>query len=655
MARHLLILDATNERYWLETLDARTAQYTAPGVYGAREDYGPLYGETVCQYLLRQAPDGLSIARGPLPFLAGNKATIGYLSPLTGAPHYSFVGGRTAAQLFYLGLDAVLLTGPHHKVSDRRPPLVVIEGRAPNLHVSFLPADLPADELPRGQRSAFYWLVERHLDGEPDAGSVLTLGQAAYLGHQAANLAAEAIYHAGRGGCGTVFARFVSALVLRGEPLPLGEAFPALGGETAPPRWQPNQEIVPLLDRYCDRFLAADGGTIPKLEATGGGPEPTLPSVNARSLGYPAADLGSSKVLQATRQGRTGCHWCPIDCRFYHWVEADYAPDGEDRFLDDFEPAYAMLAMLDLQPADESLASLVAFRQEVDRRLMQPIEQLGLDVIDVGVALAALLEGIEAGLIPPEDLPTELQTAKLGDFEAVARTLEWLQRSVDRETDENALRRLIASGPQALARAYPALQERVFTGGVRTLGNAGHSNALWTFLMPFSRFFGHYVGQIYKIDEDLPPAGAAAEAYRACFRRVINRMLQREFFWILCNAFSMCAFVFVIFSQDGEGERLSDDQRFVRLLHQYGIETTQADLEWFAQAFWAQSMALKQDYGWRPPTADEFPERIYEALSLALGRAPGELRSLMDLLIDEWRRQAGETMTRFGYEVPWQH
>jgi hypothetical protein len=100
---------------------------------------------------------------------------------------------------------------------------------------------------------------------------------------------------------------------------------------------------------------------------------------------------------------------------------------------------------------------------------------------------------------------------------------------------------------------------------------------------------------------------------------------------------------------------LSDDQRFVRLLHQYGIETTQADLEWFAQAFWAQSMALKQDYGWRPPTADEFPERIYEALSLALGRAPGELRSLMDLLIDEWRRQAGETMTRFGYEVPWQH
>jgi hypothetical protein len=30
------------------------------------------------------------------------------------------------------------------------------------------------------------------------------------------------------------------------------------------------------------------------------------------------------------------------------------------------------------------------------------------------------------------------------------------------------------------------------------------SDALWTFLMPFSRFFSHYSGQIYKIDEPLP-------------------------------------------------------------------------------------------------------------------------------------------------------
>ena len=59
--------------------------------------------------MLRRDPSCMVIARGPMPFLAGNKATVGYLSPLTGLPHYSFVGGRAAAQLFDLGLDGLSL------------------------------------------------------------------------------------------------------------------------------------------------------------------------------------------------------------------------------------------------------------------------------------------------------------------------------------------------------------------------------------------------------------------------------------------------------------------------------------------------------------------------------------------------------------------
>ena len=171
--------------------------------------------------------------------------------------------------------------------------------------------------------------------------------------------------------------------------------------------------------------------------------------------------------------------------------------------------------------------------------------------------------------------------------------------------------------------------------------------------MPFSRFFSHYSGQIYKIDEKLPPSGPDEAAYRACFERVVQRMLQKEFFWVLCNALSMCAFTFVIFSQDGAGERLSDDDLLLRLLRNYGIRTTRADLEWFAQAFWAQSIDLKCQFGWQPPIATDFPRRVYEALSLTLGHTPEELQSLMEMLIGEWERQAGEVLVRFGYEVSW--
>jgi hypothetical protein len=98
---------------------------------------------------------------------------------------------------------------------------------------------------------------------------------------------------------------------------------------------------------------------------------------------------------------------------------------------------------------------------------------------------------------------------------------------------------------------------------------------------------------------------------------------------------------------------LSDDDLLIRLLRNYGIHTTRGDLEWFAQAFWAQSIDLKCQFGWQPPTAEDFPLRVYEALSLALGHTPEELQSLMETLIEEWKRQAGETMARFGYEAAW--
>jgi hypothetical protein len=94
---------------------------------------------------------------------------------------------------------------------------------------------------------------------------------------------------------------------------------------------------------------------------------------------------------------------------------------------------------------------------------------------------------------------------------------------------------------------------------------------------------------------------------------------------------------------------LGDDDPLIRLLRNYGIYTTRADLEWFAQAFWVQSIDLKCRFGWRPPSAGDLPRRVYEALSLALGRTPEELQSLMEMLIEEWKQQAGDVMGRFGY------
>jgi aldehyde:ferredoxin oxidoreductase len=646
----LLMIDAARQRYALRTLRAGSV-YHDP-----RDDYTLLGGEALCQFILREDPGALVIARGLLPFLAGNKTTLGYISPLTNLPHYSFVGGRGFAELFNLGLDAIVfesangrisesangesrithhasrVTNPHSPVTS----YLVISGRAPRLTVEWK----SAAELPTGQRSAFYWLLEHELGGRQENGSLFTLGEAARYGFRAANLAVEGLYHAGRGGAGHVFAQHAAALVLRAEPVtpeawfgPRVEDFRDMRGS-----------IRQRIETCCARFSQRDGGTIPKLYNTGGGKNPTLPARNAQRLGYKLADLGERKVLRATRAGQTGCHWCQVNCRHYHWVDVDYAPEGRDMYLDDFEPTYALFAMLDLQAVDDSLNAKLRLLDEVDRRLVVPLEQLGCDIIDVGVGMAALFEGLAQGIVPPEDVPDFVRTGPyFGNLDLAVRIAEVLRVG----TASPALRAL-GDGPQALAEAYPALRDIVFTSGKGTLGNPGHANALWTFLMPFSRFFSHYSGQIYKVPGDLKPGLSPAET-QPLFERVISEMLKRELFSCLSNVLSMCAFTFVIFSQDGAGVELDGDL-LARTMALYGIDVRGDDLLWFAEAFWAQSIALKIAHGWRPLHPEDFPARVFETLSQTLGRPLDELRVLMRRLIAEWERQAGALLAKYGYE-----
>jgi aldehyde:ferredoxin oxidoreductase len=635
--RRLLVLDAGARQASLRTLRPRDL----PVVGG--EDTLLLWGEALCQALLQEEPAGLVIARGPLAFLPGNKATVGYISPLTGLPHYSFVGGRAFAELLNLGLDAIVLVNP---TSSDPLPYVTVSGRAPDLDIVWR----SSDELPEGQRSAYYHLLDQDPAGTA-GGSIFTTGSGALRGYRTANLAVEGLYHAGRGGAGAVFARFLRALVLRGTPMDLeswmGDAVPGADAAEAFLDFR-EREITPRIANYCDRLARRDGGTVTKLYTTGSGDHPTLPARNAGRVGYDLADLGARRVLGKSRVGQTGCQWCHVNCRHWHWVDVDYAPGGRDRYLDDFEPTYALFAMLDLQPREDTLRGRLALIDEVDRRVVVPIEQLGIDIIDAGVAIAALFEGLERGLIPPADVPEGLRSGPY--FGSVDRAAEAIA-SLSAPDPSRALRAL-GDGPQALAECYPQLRDLVFTSGAGTLANPGHGNALWTFLMPFSRYFGHYSGQIYKVEGVLTP-DMDADEIDALFYRVVRTMLQREFIICIGNSLSTCAFTFPIFTEGGRGEGLDSRRLLVRTLAQYGFGVHEHELKWFAQAFWAQSIALKLRYGWVPPRAADLPGRVFELLSKVLDHPSDDVAELMDRLIDVWLRQAGEVMRRFGHEVPW--
>ncbi|MBD3183380.1 hypothetical protein GF312_13870 [Candidatus Poribacteria bacterium] len=625
--RYILKIDAENRSYTLDDIDPQNMQEFEG------EDYSILWGEALAQYLLRQNPEYLVIARGPLVRFPATKTTVGYISPMTSLPHYSFVGGNSFREIWSLGLAAVIFTNPLDETPDF---YVDVSGEVPDLQVRFV----TDENLPKEQRSAYYYLVSKELDGHGLWGSVYTLGNAAYNNYLSANIAVEAIYHAGRGGAGFVMGKFAKALVLHSgkrhsydpEGLPL--------------------EVFKRLDKYGSRLSCKDAGTIIKLAATGKDPagKNTLPALNAQKLGYPMAEIAEGDILLATREGKTGCYWCPVTCRHFHTMSVDYSPNGKDKFLDDFEPAYSVYAMLNILAEEDTKRSKIKMLEDVDREIFLLIEQMGLDVIDVGVGISALYEGISRGIIPLSDVPEFLhqRDQNFGSIEKTHRVLDLIK-------ENNHIYKVlscIGDGPQALVKAYPEMQDYVFTCGKGTLGNAGHCNKLWTFLMPFSRFFSHYSGQIYKVSGNIPDDPNPDNLHKL-FTDVVNEMFKREYFSILCNVLSCCAFGFVIFTEDGKGIELDRDELLVDVLKFYDIQTSRRELMRFARNFWAQSTDFKIQHGWKPLKAQDFPHRIYEAVSQAISHPPEKCHEMMDILIQVWKQKARQVMNIYGYQPDW--
>ena len=170
--------------------------------------------------------------------------------------------------------------------------------------------------------------------------------------------------------------------------------------------------------------------------------------------------------------------------------------------------------------------------------------------------------------------------------------------------------------------------------------------------VPFSRFFSHYAGQIYKVSGALP-ADDNDEKLGELFKGVVREMFEREYFSALCNTLSCCAFAFVAFTENGEGRELDKENLLADTLGAYGIETTREELLLFAQNFWAQSMDFKIRSGWTPPSASDLPDRVFEAVGRALGRSPEDCRRLLDMVIAEWKPEAKRLMRKYGYEAPW--
>ena len=337
-------------------------------------------GSGVSAALLREylgrSPEGPAVfAVGPFTALypMASKTVASFVSPLTGNYGESHAGGRSAVSLRMAGYGAL-----------------VISGRAP--FPQYLVVD---DQGVRFKDARSLWGMKDcstpariMRENEKGAGlrSILRIGPAGEQKVSYASVTTETYRHFGRMGLGAVFGmKNLKGIVLQGA--------------------RSIRVADPLLYKklYKELFTAMTGSEIMKKYHDLGTPANVLPLHEMGAL--PVCNLTRKRLTDADVNALSGealaagflsrrlaCAHCPVAC--IHLASLRLEAPSEPYFYQtsfvsyDYELLYALGSMIGITSSRDVL------------RLIDRVEQYGMDAMSTGVILAWMTEAFEKGLLP---------------------------------------------------------------------------------------------------------------------------------------------------------------------------------------------------------------------------------------------------------------
>ena len=318
----------------------------------------------------------LIFAVGPLtgyPLPSSGKVVIASKSPLTGGYGDGNIGTKAAVELRKLGVDALVLKG-----AARRPTILLIRCDG----VEFSSAD---NIWGLGTHEAEERL-SRMYGG--DVG-ILTIGPAGENLVRFATVISEYGRSGGRPGMGAVMgSKNVKAIVIKGCSLP-----------------QPHSrdELVKLGAKAYEEVRKAKAfsswlrqGTMATIEWSQR--NSVLPTYNFREGVFDGADKLSGAAMEKHKVSQKGCPLCNMPCG--NIVEYDIDLDGLERFRAELD--YENVAMLGSNLGIDDLGKVSYLNNLAD--------DLGLDTISLGSAIAFAMEASEKGLLE--------ERVEWGDFKA---------------------------------------------------------------------------------------------------------------------------------------------------------------------------------------------------------------------------------------------
>jgi aldehyde:ferredoxin oxidoreductase len=358
----------------------------------------------------------LIFAIGPLTgyFPLMSKTVCAFKSPYHDQYAESHGGGRSALALRFANLDAIVITGK----ADTPACLAVGSHHLKIQDVHYL---WGKNTKSTGKRLRQMFPGSGHR-------SILRIGPAGEIGSAMAGINVDTYRHFGRLGGGTVMGvKNLKGIVIEGDEmfdLPAGKEYQKLFEKV-----YDQLTTTDMMKKYHDLGTPVNVAVLNNLKA--------LPCRNLQQTSDSQIDgITGETFAEETLLRNQACSGCPIGCIHLGYVREKFHKEHRFYFFQvayDHEPIFATGAMLSVTNAFEVLG------------IIDEIEEMGLDVMSAGVALAWATEATEKGIISDKDTIVSL---KFGDAEAYKKAVGHLG------TGANDFYRLLGMGTAKAAEHY---------------------------------------------------------------------------------------------------------------------------------------------------------------------------------------------------------
>ncbi|MBS3977491.1 MAG: aldehyde:ferredoxin oxidoreductase [Syntrophomonadaceae bacterium] len=522
------------------------------------------------------------LAIGPMStvYPVVTKAVAMFKSPLTGDLGESYAGLRLAMSMRFAGYDAIVLKG-----QAAAPAYLTITPRQVQFNDARGLWGLSNEESGR---------ILRQLSPGSGHRSTLRIGRAGEKQVAFAGVVVDTYRHFGRLGLGAVLgSKKVKALVIHGD-LNIPVANSARYNRVYEKIYKQLVD-TDIMEKY--HGLGTTGNVNP-LNTLG-----ALPVRNLQASSYPeAVNLSGETFARETLIRKISCSGCPVGCIHIGLHRQQFGAEDEHEYESlsvsyDHELVYALGTMLGL----------------TDHRLVYPliekVEQLGLDAISAGVALAWATEAQQRGLISPErELLVSLAFGQVGPY------LTALDYIVSQPTE---FYQALSRGTWAAAEHYGGTAFACVLGKNEAAGyHTGYANIIG---QAFGARHSHLDNAGYAIDQEL-----LKKSPETTPEEIINMIIQEEEVRNTLNCLVICLFARKVYQLPLVAEALDA----------LGFSWTAEELLLLGQKIYREKMALKKFMGFQPEKV-VIPARFLETKAIQRQLSAEKLEQLRRLMVEK--------------------